>query len=78
MLAMFLMRRLTRKWKRLSMLLYPDVEDRIYALLVEAAELYEIQATASGEVLENIVIVPHEEIGYNIMINHVSDYIEEG
>ncbi len=59
-------RRRNMKFKRLIAEIYPNIEDRGYALLSEGAEIFNIICFNQGDPLRVIVITPDEEEGYNI------------
>ncbi len=61
-----LYRRRTARFKRIIAEMYPNIEDRGYALLSEGAEIFNIVCFNQGDPLKKITIVPDEEEGYRI------------
>jgi hypothetical protein len=47
--------------------LFPDPEDRVSALMAEAAEAAEIMLLATGEVLESLEVSPDGD-GYRVAV----------
>lgn len=79
-ILIFLLNKLQRsaykKWVALTKSLWPDPENRATALFGEAMEQQEIITTGSGDVIDNVMLLPHPDGGYQIDVNVVSDYVE--
>jgi len=59
-------RRRTARFKKLIAEIYPDIENRGYAMLSEGAEIFNIVCFNTGDPLKKITIVPDEDEGYHI------------